>query len=597
MKKIVLIIASSLLLFSCNDFLTQEPTAVLSTSEVTNASSVEGAVIAAYASLGNDHYDTPFSLWPYGNVRSGDAYKGGRDPNDIGDFGFMEICQSRVDMGEFNSMWFALYCGVARANSALKLLNSLTDAQYATSGSSATRSQRIAECKFIRAHYYFQLKILFNRIPYFDETVPAEKYASTSNTALSSEQVWNNIAADFLFAFNNLPATQAQVGRVNKYAAEAYLAKTKLYQAYGMGDFDGSHYKITAPGQLPTARKSALDSVITYCKDVIANGGYKLTSDFANNFLPNNFPGGPYENGSESIFSIQYSENDGTMFGRLDFGDVLATPMGVGCCDFHKPSMNLFTAFRTNSDGLPIAANGFFSWPTNSNASFSTDTIPDLTKNTVDPRIDHTIAIPGHTFKYDQTTIYQESWNRTPSIYGFYASLKENVTAGANNFDYIHVGPFYGNDKDRIVLRYADLLLWLSEAEIQEGDVSDGMALINQIRERAANSTGLLKLANGQYESKYKVGDYPTGVTQGFAFSALQWERRLELAMEGCRFFDLVRWGIAGNYLNSYFATESKGIPAYLSGGNFVQGRDEFLPIPLTQVEFTHGAYSQNHGY
>ena len=293
MKKILLIIATSMLLFSCSDFLTQEPTAVLNTAEVTNASSVEGAVIAAYASLGNDHYDTPFSLWPYGNVRSGDAYKGGRDPNDIGDFGFMEICQSRVDMGEFNSMWYALYCGIARANSALKLLNSLTDAQFSATVTAATRTQRIAECKFIRAHYYFQLKILFNRIPYFDETVPAEKYASTSNTALSSEQVWNNIATDFLFAVTNLPAKQTQVGRVNKYAAEAYLAKTKLYQAYGMGDSDGSHYKITTPGQIPSVRKSALDSVITYCKDVISNGGYQLASDFADNFLPDIFPGGP----------------------------------------------------------------------------------------------------------------------------------------------------------------------------------------------------------------------------------------------------------------------------------------------------------------
>lgn len=593
MKKILLIITTSMLLFSCSNFLTQEPTAVLNTSEVTNASSVEGAVIAAYASLGNDHYDTPFSLWPYGNVRSGDAYKGGRDPNDISDFGFMEICQSRVDMGEFNSLWYALYCGIARANSALKLLNSLTDAQFSATVTSATRTQRIAECKFIRGHYYFQLKILFNRIPYFDETVPAENYASTSNTALSSEQVWNNIASDFLFAFNNLPATQSQVGRATKYAAEAYLAKTKLYQAYGMGDSDGTHYKITAPGQLPTVRKSALDSVINYCKDVIASGNYQLTSDFADNFLPDNFSGGPYENGKESIFSIQYSENDGTMYGRLDFGDVLATPMGIGCCDFHKPSVNLFTAFRTNSNGLPISSNGFFSWPTNGSASFSTDTVPDLTLNTVDPRIDHTIAIPGHMYKYDQSTIYQQSWNRTPAIYGFYASLKENVQKG----NYVQVGPFYGSDKNRIVLRYADLLLWLAEAEIQEGDVANGMAIINQIRERAANSTGLLKLANGQYESKYKVGVYPTNVTQGFAFSALQWERRLELAMEGCRFFDLVRWGIVGNYMNSYYTTESKGIPAYLSGGNFTQGRDEFLPIPLTQVEFSHGAYTQNPGY
>jgi hypothetical protein len=598
MKKILFLMATSILLFSCNNFLDVPAKAVLTTAEVTSGSSVEGAVIAAYASLGNDHYDTPFSLWSYDGVRSGDSYKGGRDPNDIGDFGFMELCQSRVDMGEFNSMWFALYCGVARANSALALLNTLTDEQYASYGTEATREQRMAECRFIRAHYYFQLKILFNRIPYFDETVPAADYATTSNTALTSEELWNKIASDFEYAFNNLPAKQTQVGRVDKYAAEAYLAKTKLYQAYGMGDLVGSKYAITAPGTMPAARKSALDSVITYCNDVITNSGRSLAPDFADNFLPNNFPGGPYEDGPEAIFDIMYSVNDGTLYGRLDYGDCLATPMGVGCCDFHKPSMNLFTAFKTNSKGLPDANNGFFSWPTNSSATFAEDTVPNLAVNTVDPRIDHTIAIPGHMFKYDPTTIYDSTWNRTPSIYGFFASLKENVTAGKNNFDYIQVGPFYENDKDRSVIRLDDVMLWLAEAEIQENNVSAGIQIINTIRNRAANSIGLLKYADGQYESHYKIGDYPTtGVSQAYAFSALQWERRLEFAMEGSRFFDLVRWGIIGNYLNSYYATESKGIPSYLSAGNFVQGRDEFLPIPLTQIEFSHGAYTQNPGY
>jgi len=596
MKKILFIIAASVALFSCSDFLTQEPTAVLSTAEVSNPSMAEGAVIAAYASLGNDHYDTPFSLWSYDGIRSGDSYKGGRDPNDIGDFGFMEICQSINNFGEFNSMWFALYCGIARANSALTLLNSLTDAQYAASGT-ATREQRIAECKFIRAHYYFQLKILFNRIPYFDENVPTANYATTSNVALTSDQLWNKIAADFEYAFANLPATQSQVGRVTKYAAEAYLAKTKLYQAYGMGNYNGSTYVLTTPGQLPAFRKTAMDSVITLCQDVITNGGYKLTSDFGYNFLPNGFNGGTFENGPESIWSIQYSENDGTLYGRLNYGDCLATPMGVGCCDFHKPSMNLFTAFRTNSQGLPVATNGFYSWPSNSNTTFTTDTVPNVNVNTVDPRIDHTIAIPGHMFKCDPTTIYDSAWNRTPSIYGYFASLKENVTAGKTNFDYIHVGPFYENDKDRIVLRYADVILWLAEAQIQEGDVADGMANINIIRARAANSTGLLKFANGQYESNYRVGQYPTNLSQKTAFAALQWERRLEFAMEGSRFFDLVRWGIASTYLNNYFQTESQGIPKYLAGGKFTAGRDEFIPIPLTQIEFSHGIYVQNPGY
>jgi hypothetical protein len=297
------------------------------------------------------------------------------------------------------------------------------------------------------------------------------------------------------------------------------------------------------------------------------------------------FSPGASENGKESLFAVQFSnKGDGTMFGRLNFGDVLATPMGIGCCDFHKPSKNLANAFKTDVNGLPLF-DTYDATPVN----------PAIDK--VDPRLNHTIAMPGHPWKYDPTTIYQESWNRTPDVYGVYASLKENVCKTC----YTQVGPFYGNTKNRIILRYADVILWKAEALIEIGgapNLDAARQIINSIRTRAKNSTARLKMGDGSYESNFKIGTYddPAIWNQDFARKALRWERRLELAMEGNRFFDLVRWGIADTYMNAYFASEKSKI-AYLKNGLFTKNRDEYCPIPDNQMRFSKGVYTQNAGY
>lgn len=561
MKKILIIIFAAAAI-SCNkSYLDVSPSAQLSAAQA--ATGTEQLVTAAYSSLGNDHYYTPWSLWNYGSVRSGDAYKGGRDESDIQEFYFGEIfVNQRSDLGNLDGQWFQYYTAISRVNAALSVLNGLSETTY------PLKKARQAEMRFLRGHWYFQLKILWKYIPYIDETVNTNDYANVSNRALSNDSLWEKIAADFQFAVSNLPPTQSQVGRPNNVAASAYLAKTRLYQAYEQDD----KHNVTG------INATKLNQVTTLCDQVI-NSSYGLETDFANNFLL----GSAYENGKESIFAIQYSKDDGTMFGRLDFGDVLATPMGIGCCDFHKPSQNLANSFKTDATGLPRFTD------------FNTADL-DLTANTVDPRIDHTIAIPGHNWKYNQNELYQNSWNRTPDVYGYFASLKENVQRSS----YIQVGPFYGSPKNRIIIRYADVLLWKAEALIELGRQNEALPLINQIRTRAQNSTGLLKFANGSAESNYKISTYQPGInctwTQDFARQALRWERRLEFAMEGNRFFDLVRWGIADTYLNTYFQVE-KTKRKYLSAGLFTKNRDEYLPIPLNQIKFSHNLYVQNNGY
>jgi starch-binding outer membrane protein, SusD/RagB family len=562
MKKIFALLLS-VALFSCNtDFLDIAPKGTLSENQVSGADKIDKLVISAYASLGNDHYNIPFSLWPYGNVRGGDAYKGGRDESDIQNFYLLETFRDvRTDLDELDGLWFTYYVAISRANSALKSLNALTEAEF------PNKKIRQAEVRFLRAHFYFQLRIIFKYVPYIDENVPVVEYEKISNKALTNDQLWDKIAADFQFGVENMPETQTEIGRVNKFAAAAYLAKTRLYQAY---EQDEKH-------NVTNINAARLNEVITNT-DLVINSQYGLESDFANNFMP-----GSYENGTESIFAVQYSKDDGTMFGRLNFGDVLATPQGVGCCDFHKPSQNLVNAFKTDANGLPL-------FTTYNNADL------DLNANTVDPRLNHTVAIPGHPYKYDPIILYQKSWNRTPDVYGVYASLKENVQKNCPCL--VQVGPFYANTKNRIIIRYADVLLMKAEALIELGRHAEALPLINQVRLRAKNSTGLLKMADGSFESNFKLGTYPNNAswTQAYAREALRWERRLELALEGNRFFDLVRWGIADTYMNAYFEVE-KTKRAYLKIGHFTKNRDEYCPIPDKQIRFSKGLYVQNFGY
>ena len=97
--------------------------------------------------------------------------------------------------------------------------------------------------------------------------------------------------------------------------------------------------------------------------------------------------------------------------------------------------------------------------------------------------------------------------------------------------------------------------------------------------------------------ANYNIGLYPAaGWTQDYARRALRFETRLEKAMEGERFFDLVRWGIAAETMNTYIGKE-KDTRVYYSIADFTQGRDEYLPISRPQYNFSNGNYVQNPGY
>ena len=573
--RILIILAFSLA--SCNDYLDTKPQGFIAAG----SSTVEGAnglVIAAYAGIANDDMIGPMtSMWVYGSVRSDDAYKGGGGVGDVGDVNFYEqynlTTPSQVWMAAYS--WENFYAAISRANAALRSLNELKDENFTPS---SLRKVRIAEARFLRAHSHFVLKQIFKNIPFIDETLSNEDILKTKNNQLTNDQLWNKIGDDFKYAMDNLPESQPEVGRVNKYAATAYLAKLRLYQAY---EQDATH-KVTG---INAAR---LNEVVTLTQSVIASGKYRLQPDFAENFLDG------FDNGPESVFAVQFSISDGTSAGRLSFVTGLNYPTGAsqyGCCGFHQPSQNLVNAFATDASGLP-------KFNTFNNAELSAADITP-TGVTVDPRIDHTVGMDGHPYKYrnDAAYIFKNSWVRDPGVYGFFQSMKEQQAADCSC--YKKLGPFMGTSKNIDIIRYADVLLWQAEAYIELGQQDKAMPLINQIRARAAASTGRLKFADGTPPSNYKIAQYD-GVnlswTQANARMALQWERRLEFAMESPRFFDLVRWGIAEPTLNAYL-TKEKSRRAFLGSAKFTAGRDEYFPIPQREIDFTKGLYVQNPGY
>ena len=559
-KYLSLLAACSFLFAGCSDFLDMNPNGILDEESVSGVEQLDKLVISAYSMLGNDHYDIPFNLWPYGNVRSDDAYKGGRDESDIQDFHFYETSSNiTANFGEPDGLWYNCYIAISRANNALRSLNNVSEQDF------PNKKIRIGECRFIRGHFYFLLKVLFKSIPYIDETVAIEDYGTISNIALSNDELWQKIADDFKAAYDNLPESQGtDVGRANKYSAAAYLAKTYLYKAYRQ---DEKH-------NVTEINAEDLKQVLTFSNEVMSSD-YGLEDDFAYNFLP-----GSYENGKESLFAIQHSTDDGTLYGRLNFSDALNVPMKFsGSCDFQKPSQNLVNAYKT-VNGLP---------------EFSDYNKADYNANTdkVDPRLYHTVALPGVPYKYDKKNIFDESWTRNKAVYGLYSSLKENVAL--NDPSSVLIDPFRANTKNKIVIRYADVVLMRAEALIELDREKEALPLINEIRERAKKSTGLIDYAENVDIALY-VDNVNCNWTKPYAREALRWERRLELAMESQRFFDLVRWGIADSVINTFYKEEAPK-RTYYEDAHFEKNRAEYVPIPQQPNNFSNQVHKQNYGH
>lgn len=575
MKKLLYITALGFALMGsgCSDFLERQvPQGTLDNEQIQDPAYVDNLVISAYAVwITAEDINSSFSMWNY-DVRSDDAYKGGNGQSDGDVFHNLEVSQGVMTTAwNINDMWQRLYNSISRVNTALQSLDQMDASTY------PLKNQRIAEMRFLRGHGHFLLKQLYKKIVIAnDENLSPEEYNNLSNTTYTNDEGWQQIANDFQFAYDNLPAQQTDKGRPTKAAAAAYLAKTYLYKAYHQDD--------SQTNEVTSIDKDDLKKVVEYTESsIMTAGGYKLESDFHNNFRPEP----QYENGVESLWAMQYSMNDGTKNGNCNwaFGLIVPNIAGVtdGGCDFYKPSQNLVNAFRTDENGHP-----FFDSFNNSDYDLATDY--------ADPRLFLTVGMPGLPYEFNKNYIMSEStdWSRSNGLYGYYVTLKQNVDPDG---DYLIKGSYWGSPMNHIVLRYADVLLMRAEALIQlnDGRIDEAVSLINELRRRAKQSTSVISDYETTYGVHFNVEPYSGTYSQAEALKLLKFERRVELAMECDRFFDLVRWGEAVDVLNKYYAEEADNCSIY-SGASFTKNKHEYLPIPFSQISASNGNYTQNCG-
>ncbi len=550
--KIVTCIAMAFVLVnsSCKkSFLNAPPLGELSKDQLAEKSGVETVIVGAYSVLNgqidqaSNAFNSPASNWSFGDVTSDDAYKGGGGTGDQNNIHKMETFTLDATSLDAQRKWMACFEGINRANEAIKLIKA------ATGYDDVLRAQRIAEMRFLRGHFYFDLKKIYNKVPYIDENTVVKNDYYASNETLSSAQLWTKIEEDFKVGTTILPLKQLQPARPTLSAAWAYLAKAYVFQK-----------------KWPEA--------LAATNEVMINGNYQLMPNFSDTFTPEN------DNGREIVFAVQHSINDGSPNSyNGSIGDRLfpiGGPYWPGAqYGFMRPSQNLVNSYKTNAAGLPVG-----------------DNVDLSASDNVDPRIDHTLARQGIPF-LDLPETYTTAWVRDIATYGPFSMKKRLVSPLSTHW--LRVNP-YTNDLNYYVIRYADVLLWRAEAAIETGDLETGRALINQVRRRARDGKKVQKLTGGD-AATYVIAEYGTPFAgKPAALLALKMERRLEFALEGHRLFDLVRWGEAATVINSYLNVE-KTKRSYLNIANFVAGKHEYQPIPQNEIDLSKGALKQNPNY
>ena len=549
------------------------PQATLTQDEVKNPEYIDNVLISAYAGLVSiEDMNASFSLWNY-DTRSDDAYVGGSDFSDGEPFHRLERSMGVMTTDwPFSSIWNRFYNYLSRVSLSLDILASADQ-------ENATIKQRTAEMKFLRAYGHFQLKRLFKKIPFVNKlNMEEEDYNNLSNTEYTNDEGWQQIINDLEDAYAVLPIVQAEKGRPTKAACAAFLAKVYLYKAYRQDDANSN--------QVTGINSDDLQKVVEYTNPALYSG-YGLEPDLHNNFRPEE----QYENGKESLWAIQYSKNDGTVYGNLNFSYRLIVPcipkVHDSGCDFYKPSHNLVSAYRTNSDGLPLLDN------------FAAVDYTVGSNQTVDPRLFVTVGVPGTPYMFNPGFMMAETnaWSRSGGTFGYFVSLKQNVDPSLTDSYLYLCDSQWASSMNRIVFRYADVLLMRAEAQAQLGQTADAIALVNQVRNRANGMITNSVVSNypTKYGVHYAVGKYNGSYSKDEAMKIIKMERRLELAMESERFFDLVRWGDAATVLNKFYSIESEKMN-FLSGSQFTANKNEYLPVPYEQMAASNGHYTQNCG-
>ena len=543
------------------------PKGTLNPEVLNNLEGLEALLLATYGALDGftgsitqEGWENDHNNWLYAEIISDNALKGSSVGDQV-DMNLLEQGEMTPDGSYMNDLWASIYEGVARANTVLQVLAITEDL------SDADRSRIEAEARFLRAHFYHYGRRYWNRIPWIDENVQDFRVPN-------DRDIFPNIETDYQFAVDNLPLEPPVVGKAHRSAAQASLAKLYMDE----NDF--------------AAAKPLLDAIIN-------SGRYILFPNYNDNFVTD-FE--QFITGTEFIFQIQALPVEGEHIGRIVIGIAQLGP--EFCCGFYQPSQNLVNAYKTDANGLPLLDTfNDVDLPNDqgieSNESFTPPT------NNLDPRLDWTVArrgipfidweigilpdgpggdkrlFPGKAFVIDQNT------------YGPYRLKKFQITSAQEES-----GAFFRGHSpiNSSVHRYADILLLRAEVAVEENDLATALNLVNQVRDRAKNGE-VVRFADGSPAANYVIEPYPGFPDQEFARKAVRFERRLELALEGFRWYDLVRWGIAQDTMLEYFRTEDR--PLLTAFGTFTS---DYLPIPSSQIDLTRDdngnpTLTQNTGY
>jgi len=548
MQKLAVVGVLAIVIYSCGkDFLETQPYGSVNNDLLaTSAKGANALLIAAYSNLdGFSGWDngSPWggaaSNWTFGSIAGGDAYKGSEagDQPDI-----TPIERGNVDANNpyLDGKWRNYYDGISRVNGAIKAFTALKDI------SASEKATRLAEAKFLRAWFHFDLYRIFRNIPYIDETLDDVRVGNATN-------ILPKIQADLIAAIAALPVTQPEIGRITKGAAQAVLGNTYLWE------------------------KKYADAK-TQFDAIVGSGRYALNAKYHDNF------NAATRNSKEGVLEVQQSINDGTTDNGNN-GDILNFPYNggpAGCCGFHQPSQDLVNAFQVDANGLPLLDTYSATNVKNDDGIKSADPFTPHT-GPLDPRIDWTVGRRGIPY-LDWGKHPGSVWIRDQAYGGPYAPIKNTHYKSQEGSLTTSSGWTSGYNANNLkLIRYSDVLLQLAEAEVELGNLEKARTLVNQVRQRAANPAGFV-MDGAAPAANYKIGLYTaTWTDQAVARKAVRFERRVELGMEGHRFFDLVRWGVAATEKNAYYARE-KAKRSYLNGATFTAGKNEIFPIPAKAI-------------
>lgn len=537
--------ASSLSLTSCDDFLDLKPTGTF-TEEQLDDSSIEGLMASAYAGLeahffgNNESFAGPITNWVF-DVRSDDALKGGGDITMEQYIHQLEVSNVTSDNAVALDKWRNNYYAISRVHKAMNAIENSNIANKAT---------YLGELKLLRAYFYFDLIRIFKQVPYFTENEDPNGKRADEYTR---DQIFSFIKQDLVDAYSVLPEEQSQAGRFNKYVAAAVMAKVSAFT-------------------------SNWSDVETYANYVIGSNKY----DFYDNY--GDMSKIEFNNKKESVMAVQFSTANNNA--HINWSNLLNTTYSEGALfgtgdDFFLGSQNLVDAFATDNNGLPYLDGSDHYVKTTENSDGNYD-------GNVDPRLDFTVGRLGMPFRGHT---YNKKWCRAYDIYGEYSGKKGLIDPSSP--DMVQGFPWGASALNYCIIRYSDIVLLKAEALIEQNkQLDEARTLINDVRKKAQRSIdgGYTPQDLDPFNANYNVGLYPSeGWTQDYARKAVRMERRLELAMEGNRWFDLLRWNTAVSTVNAYMQSEQRYHTYY--AGNSISEDELYFPVPYEEVNNSNGLY------